>query len=88
MKFFSSHLIYSKIPAEYLGCEALVKKLTHVLFTHIQHNMPEIVNEIREKLKECEYELKTLGNPLPTSKSEKLQIIWAMITEFVESFKN
>ena len=88
MKFFSSHPIYSKIPAEYLGCEALVKKLTHVLFTHIQHNMPEIVNEIKEKLKECECELKNLGNPLPSSKGEKLQIIWAMITEFVESFKN
>ena len=35
MNFFSSHPIYSKIPPGYLGCEALVKKLTHVLFTHI-----------------------------------------------------
>ena len=88
MNFFSSHPVYSTIPPSYLGCGALVKKLTDVLFTHIQHNMPEIVKEIREKLKECEGQLKSLGNPLPTSKSEKLHIIWAMITEFVESFKN
>ena len=35
MNFFSSHPIYKQIPPGYLGCEALVKKLTHVLFTHI-----------------------------------------------------
>jgi hypothetical protein len=50
--------------------------------------MPDIVNEIREKLQESEKELKNLGDPIPTSKSEKLRTIWAMITEFVESFKN
>ena len=88
MAFFSSHPVYSTMPPGYLGCETLTNKLTRILFTHIKHSLPDIVNEIREKLKETEGELEDLGEPMPSSKGEKLHMVWAMITEFVQSYKN
>ena len=72
----------------YLGCEILTNKLTRILFTHIKHNLPDIVNEIKQKLKETQIELEDLGEPMPTTKGEKLHVIWAMITEFVQAYKN
>ena len=76
------------MPPGYLGCEVLTTKLSRILFTHIRHSLPEIVNEIREKLKETQLELDDLGEPMPSSKGEKLHMVWAMITEFVQSYKN
>lgn len=52
MSFFNAHPVYSAMPPGYLGCEVLTTKLTRILFTHIRHSLPDIVNEIREKLKE------------------------------------
>jgi dynamin 1-like protein len=83
MAFFSSHPVYSTMPPGYLGCEVLTTKLTRILFTHIRHSLPEIINEIREKLKETQVELDDLGEPMPSTKGEKLHMVWAMITEFV-----
>lgn len=88
MAFFSSHPVYSTMPPGYLGCEVLTTKLTRILFTHIRHSLPDIVNEIRDKLKETEAELKDLGDPMPSSKGEKTLMVWGMITEFVQSYKN
>ena len=65
MAFFNSHPIYSTMPPGYLGCEVLTTKMTRILFTHIRHNLPDIVNEIREKLKETQVELEDLGEPMP-----------------------
>jgi len=50
--FFSTHPIYSTMPPGFLGCHTLTNKLTKLLFTHIKHNLPDIIREIREKLKE------------------------------------
>ena len=88
MAFFNSHPIYSSMPPGYLGCETLTTKLSRILFTHIRHNLPQIVEEIRVKLKETQEELLDLGEPMPSSKGEKLHMVWSMITEFVQSYKN
>jgi dynamin 1-like protein len=76
------------MPPGYLGCDVLTTKLTRILFTHIKHNLPDIVNEIKEKLKETQGELEDLGEPMPVTKGERLHVVWAKITEFVQSFKN
>lgn len=88
MSFFNSHPVYSSMPPGFLGCEVLTTKLTRILFTHIRHNLPDIVSEIREKLKETQLELEDLGEPMPNNRGEKLHMVWAMITEFVQSYKN
>lgn len=53
-EYFNNHPVYSTMPPGLLGCEVLTTKLSRILFTHIKHNLPEIINEIREKLKETE----------------------------------
>ena len=50
--------------------------------------MPEIIKEVKEKQKEAENELKDLGVPMPSSSSDKMHLLWNMITEFVQTYKN
>jgi hypothetical protein len=55
---------------------------------HIKHSLPEIIREIKEKQKEAEDEIKQLGPPLPSSQADKMHLLWNMITEFVQTYKN
>lgn len=86
--FFASHPIYSSMPREFLGCAELTKKLSKILFIHIKHSLPEIIGEVKEKQKEAEQELRDLGMPMPSSSSDKMHMLWNMITEFVQTYKN
>jgi dynamin 1-like protein len=86
--FFQSHPIYSTMSSEYLGCDTLTKKLSKVLFVHIRHNLPQIVNEVKDKQKEAENELRDLGPPMPSQTADKMHLLWNMITEFVQAYKN
>jgi len=76
------------MPQGLLGIGNLTTKLTKILFTHIKHNLPEIMKEIRTKAKETEDDLRDLGPPMPSSAPEKMQLLWSMITEFVQTYKN
>lgn len=67
MAFFNSHPVYSSLPPENFGCFELTKRLSRILFVHIKFSLPEIVKEIKEKQKEAEEELKSLGPSLPVS---------------------
>lgn len=86
--FFAAHPIYSSMPPELLGCDQLTKKLSKILFVHIKHSMPAIINEVRDKQKEAEHELRDLGQPMPSSDSDKKHLLWNMLTEFVQTYKN
>ena len=76
------------MPRDFLGCGVLTSKLSKILFTHIKHNLPDIIGEIKDKLKETQSELEDLGPPMPSSSGEKMQLLWNMITEFVQTYKN
>lgn len=86
--FFASHPIYSTMPPGMMGCDILINKLTKILFTHIKHNLPAIVEDIRVKLRETEADLTDLGPPMPSGDNEKQHLLWNMITEFVQTYKN
>ena len=86
--YFATHPVYSTMPQGTLGTEILSQKLTKVMFTHIKHNLPEITKEIREKAKDIEDRLKDLGPPLPSESTEKMHLLWNMITDFVTIYKN
>jgi vacuolar protein sorting-associated protein 1 len=86
--FFQSHPVYSSMPPEMLGCFELTKKLSKILFIHIKHSLPEIIKEISDKKREAEQEVKDLGMPLPASAADKMHLLWNMITEFVQTYKN
>lgn len=47
--FFQSHPVYSTMSTDLLGCDTLTKKLSKILFVHIRHSMPQIVNEVKDK---------------------------------------
>ena len=87
-EYFSKHAVYSTMTQGYLGTKALTKKLTDAMFFHIRKLLPEIVKEISEKIKDCEIKLKELGPPLPRETKDKIHLLWNMITDFTEEFKN
>lgn len=88
--FFENHPTYSKLvnKSEVLGVEALTYKLTSILNKHIKKNLPKIVQDIKEKTEECEYKLNQLGTPLPVAADAKMQTIWKMTDQYVNSFKD
>jgi hypothetical protein len=86
--YFASHPVYSSMPQDCLGTAVLTSKLTKILFTHIRHNLPGIMKEIKGKISEVDDRLKDLGPTLPTNEAEKTQLLWGMVTEFISIFKN
>ena len=46
------------------------------------------MKEIQSKIKDCEERLKDLGPPMPREYTEKMHLIWNMVTDFTETFKN
>ena len=76
------------MPQNLLGIGNLTNKLTKILFTHIKHSLPDIMKEIRVKIKETEEDLKDLGPAMPVGGGEKMQLLWQMVTEFVQTYKN
>ncbi len=86
--YFATHPLYSTMQPGLLGTEILTTKCTKVMFTHIKHNLPEITKEIREKAKDIEDRLRDLGPPLPQGATDKMQLMWNMITDVVTIYKN
>ena len=85
-KFFEK--FYSDLPAGLCGTDALVSKLTKVLFQHIRVFLPQIHKEIITKTKECEDRLKALGEQLPSDPTSKARLLWEKTSQFTENFKN
>jgi hypothetical protein len=76
------------MPDGFCGCDVLVQKMTRILFTHIKHNMPTMINECKDKMKENEQDLYELGPPLPSTQADKMQLIWQMVLDFQQTYKN
>ena len=87
-EYFARHEIYSTMPPGYLGTDVLSKRLTEVMFTHIKSFLPEIIRETMLRIKDCEDRLRELGPSAPSDMKSKLQLLWNMVTDFCELFKN
>ena len=87
-EYFARHEIYSSLPQDFLGTQNLTQRLTKVLFTHIKTLMPDILHEVVLKLKECEERVIELGPSAPTDPKQKVQLLWNMVTDFVEIYKS
>ena len=72
----------------YVATQTLSNKLTRILYTHIKHNLPDIIKEICERVQEVSDRLNELGPPMPEEQNEKLQMAWTMVMEFCTCFKN
>ena len=86
--YFSTHPIYSSMNQQVLGIFNLTNKLTKILFTHIKHSLPDIMKEIKDKVRETQEDLQDLGVPMPNSDEEKNKILWKMVKEFISSYQS
>eukprot|EP00742_Colponemidia_sp_Colp-10_P002968 GILJ01003167.1.p1 GENE.GILJ01003167.1~~GILJ01003167.1.p1 ORF type:complete len:757 (-),score=123.34 GILJ01003167.1:152-2422(-) len=86
--YFESHPVYSTLPPGSVGTKNLTKKLTQILYKHIKSFLPEILRELLVKLREAEERLKDLGEPVPGDVKDKVHMLWSLVTDFGEIFKN
>lgn len=88
--WFLEHEDYSEMdsPEEYTGTEALVNKLSVIMNKHIKDNLPFIIEEIQNKLDDCDKRLNELGIPLPVGNSARMQVVWRLLNEYTTAFKN
>ena len=87
-EFFEKHQIYSKMPPGYCGTKTLVDKLTDIFFKKIKEHLPDIIKQIKSKIKEAEEELNLLGNAMPVDNVGKMNMLWNMFSEYCDSYKN
>ena len=87
-EFFKSHPVYKNLPSGHLGTDVLINKLTKIYFRMIRENLPRIVKSINERVKTAEEELASLGQPMPTDDAGKMSMLWNMINEYCDIFRN
>ena len=51
-------------------------------------NLPRIVKAINDRVKTAEEELASLGQPMPTDDAGKMSLLWNMINEYCDIFRN
>ncbi|CRG96504.1 dynamin-like protein, putative [Plasmodium gallinaceum] len=88
LEFFQNHPVYKKLPPSLYGTNSLTDKLTKVLLRHIKNFLPDIKVEINDKMRLINDKLYELGNNVPIDATKKTQILWSMISDYCEIFKN
>ena len=66
----------------------LIQKLTKILFRVIREHLPSIIKSINDNIKKCEEELALLGTPMPADDAGKLSLMWNMLNEFCDIYRN
>jgi len=87
-EWFANHRIYGKLPPGMVGTVVLIEKLTHVLLKQIRRFLPDIKREISDKRQKVEARMDELGHGVPLEDAERRQLMWTMITDYSEMFKN
>jgi len=87
-EWFSNHRIYGKLPPGMTGTEVLIEKLTQVLLKQIRRFLPDIKREISDQRQKVEARMDELGHGVPLEDAERRQLMWTMITDYSEMFKN
>ncbi|KAI0105277.1 dynamin family protein [Nemania sp. FL0031] len=72
---FFSESVWSKLPSTMLGVKELRTKLSEVLLEQIATELPSLITEIDDKLKECTDKLDGLGEPRATAHEQKFHLI-------------
>lgn len=88
-RWFMEHGKYGDLMEKsMLGTEALVDKLTKILFTHIKAVLPQIKKEIADRKKKVAERLSVLGDGVPEDVSEQTQMIWQLVSDYSDMLKN
>jgi hypothetical protein len=86
--FFNNHPVYKKLPPGLVGTDVLIQKLTKIFFRMIREHLPTIIKAINDNIKHSEEELALLGQPLPIDDVGKLNLLWNMLSEYCETYRN
>ncbi len=87
-EFFNTHPVYRKLPPSAWGTDVLIQKLTKIFFRMTREHLPTIIKAINDHIKYSEEEIALLGQPLPVDDVGKLNLLWNMLSEFCETYKN
>ena len=87
-EFFESQKAYKCVPSDHLGTDALIHKLTKLYFKMISQDIQRIIKSINDKIKQAEEELHSLGSDLSTNDEGKMTLLWNMIKEYCDLFRN
>lgn len=87
-EFFLNHPVYKTMAPGYYGTDVLIQKLTKILFRMISKNLPGIIKSINENIKKSDEELSLLGQPMPLDEAGKLSLLWSMLNDFCNRYKN
>lgn len=87
-EFFNTHPVYRKLPPGIVGTDVLIQKLTKIFFRMIREHLPTIIKAINENIKHAEEELALLGQPLPIDDIGKLNLLWNMLSEYCDTYRN
>jgi dynamin 1-like protein len=87
-EWFDNHRTYGKLPPGLVGTPVLIDKLTKILFLHIRRFLPDIKKEINEKRRSVQDRLDELGEGVPVEDAERVQVMWTMVTDYCDMFKN
>ena len=87
-EFFGTHPVYRKMPPGVVGTDVLIQKLTKIFFRMIREHLPTIIKAINDNIKQSEEELSLLGQPLPIDDVGKLNLLWNMLSEYCDTYRN
>ncbi|MCQ2820592.1 MAG: dynamin family protein [archaeon] len=87
-EFFQNHPAYKTMAPGYYGTNVLIQKLTKILFRMISQHLPNIIRSINDNIKKSEEELSLLGQPMPLDEAGKLSLLWSMLNDFCNMFRN
>jgi dynamin 1-like protein len=65
-----------------------MERLTKRDVKGIRENLPRIIKAINDRVKQAEEELQGLGQPMPTDDAGKMSLLWNMINEYCDIFRN
>ena len=67
----------------FLGTKALTNKLTCEMYKHIADSLPEIEEEISQKLIETDGKLGSLGDSIPYEEKDKQSLLFRLMKEYL-----
>lgn len=86
-QYFANHSVYSNSKySDHLGIPSLCKRLRDILITSIKTNLPILLTDLRNELRENTIQLDKLGEPIPLDETAKTTYIHTIIYQFSRKF--
>ena len=85
-EFFESHSVYRHMDKSFFGTDNLVERLKSVFMTHLKKYLPKVYLTIKEKIKDCQDNLTSLGIGISSTYNEnnKLSFINNLINQYCD----